>query len=161
LPSEYVLKTGTTARGSSAKASPSEISTTDGFAVKLGIGAFVAVPITSPEGDVMGVIQVTRSSGNVIEFCDKDVHELENFMPFCHAAIANAETLASAVLECKWSNVLLDLSKNLFENLESQDSLISKIMVNAAALLSCEVRQSLSHPPTPTHCRACIGSLFG
>ena len=43
-----------------------------------------------------------------------------------------------ALLECQWSNVLLELARNLFEDLDTIEHVVTKIMVNAAALLSCE-----------------------
>lgn len=43
-----------------------------------------------------------------------------------------------AVLEARWSNVLLTLARNLFEHIDSLDAVVTRIMVNAATLLACE-----------------------
>eukprot|EP00035_Acanthoeca_spectabilis_P006068 m.120052 g.120052 ORF g.120052 m.120052 type:complete len:865 (+) comp13335_c0_seq2:121-2715(+) len=138
---EHVLSSGCTVQGTGL--SPNPDNETDTLATKLGMGAILAMPITGLDGVCMGVIRVAQnipSAGGTdcVRFSEEDVRQLEDFTPFCAVAIQNAEIFATALLECKWSNVLLDLSKNLFENLQSKDSLISKIMVNAAALLTCE-----------------------
>ena len=66
------------------------------------------------------------------------MHALESFVGFCATALSNSQMFEQALLECRWSNVLLDLARTLFENLESIEQVVTNIMVNAAALLQCE-----------------------
>ena len=67
-----------------------------------------------------------------------DLEQIEIFAGFCATAISNAQMFQQALLECQWSNVLLELARNLFEDLDTIEHVVTKIMVNAAALLSCE-----------------------
>jgi len=101
------------------------------------IKSFIAVPIPSRCGTIVGVLLVynkKESDG----FNNDDLEELKGFVGFCATALSNSQMFEQALLECRWSNVLLDLARTLFENLESIDQVVTNIMVNAAALLSCE-----------------------
>lgn len=95
---EHVLKTGATARGCLRAASSPDATAADHLAANLGIGAFVAVPISGPEGDVMGVIQVAQSGDSAKGFADKDIRELELYVVSTHPC---PELLVmNAAIEC-------------------------------------------------------------
>ena len=59
-------------------------------------------------------------------------------IPFLSIAIRNAQNFEQALQEAQWSNCLLGLARCMFEQLDSIDSVVRRIMVNAAALLECE-----------------------
>ena len=101
----------------------------------------LAVPIICKNGERFGVLQLEEKIGSPSAndgFTLVDEAAVKQVLPFCTIAIRNAQTFEQALLEARWSNVLLGLARNLFENLESKDEVMTKIMVNAGALLKCE-----------------------
>ena len=101
----------------------------------------LAVPIICKNGERFGVLQLEEkieSAGGAEGFTPADEAALKQVLPFCTLAIRNAQTFEQALLEARWSNVLLGLARNLFETLDSKDAVVTKIMINAVKLLKCE-----------------------
>jgi dual 3',5'-cyclic-AMP and -GMP phosphodiesterase 11 len=101
----------------------------------------LAVPIHAKgngKGELVGVLEVRGRDNGAGEFAAEDVLTLERLVPWCSLAIKNAQTFEQVLIEARWANVLLGLARNMFENLDSKDAVVTRIMTNAAALLKCE-----------------------
>jgi GTP-sensing pleiotropic transcriptional regulator CodY len=105
-----------------------------------GAGSSFALPIICRNGERFGVLMLSEKIGAeaIHGFTLADDTAIRKVLPFCTTAIRNAQTFEQAVMEARWSNVLLGLAKNLFENLDSEDAVVAKIVANAAVLLKCE-----------------------
>lgn len=98
----------------------------------------MSIPLITSQGDGIGVIEFVRTAANPQDFSEDDESLMQSCIEYCCIAIRNSQMFEQAVVECQWSGVLLTLAKSIFEQLDNLDDMITKIIVNAAVLMSCE-----------------------
>ena len=88
---------------------------------------------------VIGVAQVVNKdvdSSNTFDGEDENI--LGTYLHFCALAMANAKVFEQAVLDCRSSEVLLELAKHVFTDLSSVGGVVQGIIKRAARLLQCD-----------------------
>ncbi|KAJ8687827.1 hypothetical protein QAD02_023621 [Eretmocerus hayati] len=112
----------------------SEIDERTGYKTSL----ILAMPICNYEGDVIGVAQIINKTNGGKEFSDHDVEIFQRYLTFCGIGIQNAQLFELSVLEYRRNQILLNLARNIFEEQNNLECLVTKIMTEAKELLKCE-----------------------
>ncbi|XP_066586223.1 cGMP-specific 3',5'-cyclic phosphodiesterase [Prorops nasuta] len=98
----------------------------------------LSMPICNYEGDVIGVAQIINKTNGSNEFTDRDVEVFQRYLTFCGIGIQNAQLFELSVQEYKRNQILLNLARNIFEEQNNLECLVTKIMREAKELLKCE-----------------------
>ncbi|XP_044003079.1 cGMP-specific 3',5'-cyclic phosphodiesterase [Aphidius gifuensis] len=98
----------------------------------------LSMPICDYEGEVIGVAQIINKTDGSNEFDDKDVEVFRRYLTFCGIGIQNAQLFELSVQEYKRNQILLNLARNIFEDQNNLECLVTKIMTEAKGLLKCE-----------------------
>ncbi|XP_034179846.1 phosphodiesterase 6 [Osmia lignaria lignaria] len=98
----------------------------------------LSMPICNYEGDVIGVAQIINKTNGSNEFTDKDVEVFQRYLTFCGIGIQNAQLFELSVQEYRRNQILLNLARNIFEEQNNLECLVTKIMTEAKELLKCE-----------------------
>ncbi|XP_036323196.1 cGMP-specific 3',5'-cyclic phosphodiesterase [Rhagoletis pomonella] len=100
--------------------------------------AILSMPICNYEGDVIGVAQIINKTNGSMEFSDHDVEIFRRYLTFCGIGIQNAQLFEMSVQEYRRNQILLSLARNIFEEQNNLECLVTKIMTEARELLKCE-----------------------
>lgn len=100
--------------------------------------AMVSMPICNYEGDVIGVAQIINKIDGTKEFSEKDVEVFRRYLTFCGIGIQNAQLFETSVQEYRRNQILLNLARNIFEEQNNLECLVTKIMTEARGLLKCQ-----------------------
>lgn len=106
--------------------------------------ALLSMPICNYEGEVIGVAQIVNKiddgGGGVQEFSEKDVELFRRYLTFCGlgAHIQNAQLFETSVQEYRRNQILLNLARNIFEEQNNLECLVTKIMTETRTLLKCQ-----------------------
>eukprot|EP00056_Hartaetosiga_gracilis_P012600 m.201099 g.201099 ORF g.201099 m.201099 type:complete len:617 (-) comp13715_c0_seq3:1373-3223(-) len=92
---------------------------------------------------LFGVVQVVnkrhkRGANTITQFIDEDIELMRIYTPFLVVAIRNSELFEAALKECRTLSILLELARNVFQELNTYDTVSAKIMSDAARLVDCE-----------------------
>ncbi|KAH0952975.1 hypothetical protein HN011_011017 [Eciton burchellii] len=98
----------------------------------------LSMPICNYEGDVIGVAQIINKTNDSNEFTDRDVEVFQRYLTFCGIGIQNAQLFELSVQEYRRNQILLNLARNIFEEQNNLECLVTKIMTEAKELLKCE-----------------------
>ncbi|XP_076241567.1 phosphodiesterase 6 isoform X2 [Calliopsis andreniformis] len=98
----------------------------------------LSMPICNYEGDVIGVAQIINKTNGSNEFTDRDVEVFQRYLTFCGIGIQNAQLFELSVQEYRRNQILLNLARNIFEEQNNLECLVTKIMTEAKELLKCE-----------------------
>ncbi|XP_012222882.1 cGMP-specific 3',5'-cyclic phosphodiesterase isoform X2 [Linepithema humile] len=98
----------------------------------------LSMPICNYEGDVIGVAQIINKTNGSNEFTDRDVGVFQRYLTFCGIGIQNAQLFELSVQEYRRNQILLNLARNIFEEQNNLECLVTKIMTEAKELLKCE-----------------------
>ncbi|XP_015176353.1 PREDICTED: cGMP-specific 3',5'-cyclic phosphodiesterase isoform X2 [Polistes dominula] len=98
----------------------------------------LSMPICNYEGDVIGVAQIINKTNGSNEFTEKDVEVFKRYLTFCGIGIQNAQLFELSVQEYRRNQILLNLARNIFEEQNNLECLVTKIMTEAKELLKCE-----------------------
>ncbi|XP_057329164.1 cGMP-specific 3',5'-cyclic phosphodiesterase-like [Microplitis mediator] len=98
----------------------------------------LSMPICNYEGDVIGVAQIINKTNGNNEFTDRDIEVFKRYLTFCGIGIQNAQLFELSVLEYRRNQILLNLARNIFEEQNNLECLVTKIMTEAKELLKCE-----------------------
>lgn len=72
------------------------------------------------------------------EFTERDVEVFRRYLTFCGIGIQNAQLFEMSVQEFQRNQTLLNLARNIFEEQNNLDCLVTKIMTEARGLLKCQ-----------------------
>ncbi|XP_017787419.1 PREDICTED: cGMP-specific 3',5'-cyclic phosphodiesterase-like [Habropoda laboriosa] len=97
----------------------------------------LSMPISNYEGDVIGVAQIINKTNGSNEFTDRDVEVFQRYLTFCGIGIQNAQLFELSVQEYRRNQILLNLARNIFEEQNNLECLVTKIMTEAKELLKC------------------------
>ncbi|XP_076678724.1 phosphodiesterase 6 isoform X2 [Andrena cerasifolii] len=97
----------------------------------------LSMPICNYEGDVIGVAQIINKTNGSNEFTDRDVEVFQRYLTFCGIGIQNAQLFELSVQEYRRNQILLNLARNIFEEQNNLECLVTKIMTEAKELLKC------------------------
>ncbi|XP_050325171.1 cGMP-specific 3',5'-cyclic phosphodiesterase [Bactrocera neohumeralis] len=100
--------------------------------------AILSMPICNYEGDVIGVAQIINKTNGSMEFDEHDVEIFRRYLTFCGIGIQNAQLFEMSVQEYRRNQILLSLARNIFEEQNNLECLVTKIMTEARELLKCE-----------------------
>eukprot|EP00794_Sanderia_malayensis_P006846 gene6846-7614_t len=103
--------------------------------------SILCMPIKSSEGEVIGVAQVINKIGadnEVHVFTADDEKIFEKYLVFCGIGITNAHLYERSQAEIRRNHVLLELTRTIFEEQSSLDSIVHKIMMSTQSFLQCE-----------------------
>ncbi|XP_067619163.1 cGMP-specific 3',5'-cyclic phosphodiesterase isoform X4 [Eurosta solidaginis] len=100
--------------------------------------AILSLPICNYEGDVIGVAQIINKTNGSMEFDEHDVEIFRRYLTFCGIGIQNAQLFEMSVQEYRRNQILLSLARNIFEEQNNLECLVTKIMTEARELLKCE-----------------------
>ncbi|XP_043266143.1 cGMP-specific 3',5'-cyclic phosphodiesterase-like [Colletes gigas] len=98
----------------------------------------LSMPICNYEGDVIGVAQIINKTNGSNEFTERDVEVFQRYLTFCGIGIQNAQLFELSVQEYRRNQILLNLARNIFEEQNNLECLVTKIMTEAKELLKCE-----------------------
>ncbi|XP_011329812.2 cGMP-specific 3',5'-cyclic phosphodiesterase isoform X2 [Ooceraea biroi] len=98
----------------------------------------LSMPICNYEGDVIGVAQIINKTNDSNEFTNRDVEVFQRYLTFCGIGIQNAQLFELSVQEYRRNQILLNLARNIFEEQNNLECLVTKIMTEAKELLKCE-----------------------
>ncbi|KYN19994.1 cGMP-specific 3',5'-cyclic phosphodiesterase [Trachymyrmex cornetzi] len=98
----------------------------------------LSMPICNYEGDVIGVAQIINKTNGSNEFTDRDIEVFQRYLTFCGIGIQNAQLFELSVQEYRRNQILLNLARNIFEEQNNLECLVTKIMTEAKELLKCE-----------------------
>ncbi|XP_071567949.1 cGMP-specific 3',5'-cyclic phosphodiesterase isoform X1 [Temnothorax nylanderi] len=98
----------------------------------------LSMPICNYEGDVIGVAQIINKTNGSNEFTGRDVEVFQRYLTFCGIGIQNAQLFELSVQEYRRNQILLNLARNIFEEQNNLECLVTKIMTEAKELLKCE-----------------------
>ncbi|XP_014485064.1 PREDICTED: cGMP-specific 3',5'-cyclic phosphodiesterase [Dinoponera quadriceps] len=98
----------------------------------------LSMPICNYEGDVIGVAQIINKTNGSNEFTKRDVEVFQRYLTFCGIGIQNAQLFELSVQEYRRNQILLNLARNIFEEQNNLECLVTKIMTEAKELLKCE-----------------------
>lgn len=100
--------------------------------------ALLSMPICNYEGDVIGVAQIINKTDGSEAFSEKDVEVFRRYLTFCGIGIQNAQLFDTSVQEFRRNQILLNLARNIFEEQNNLECLVTKIMNEARSLLKCQ-----------------------
>lgn len=112
----------------------SNIDITTGYKTTL----ILSMPICNYDGDVIGVAQIINKTNGSNEFTERDVEVFKRYLTFCGIGIQNAQIFELSVVEYRRNQRLLNLARNIFEEQNNLECLVTKIMTEAKELLKCE-----------------------
>lgn len=72
------------------------------------------------------------------EFTERDVEIFRRYLTFCGIGITNAQLFEMSIQEYRRNQILLNLARNIFEEQNNLECLVTKIMTEATELLKCE-----------------------
>lgn len=72
------------------------------------------------------------------EFTERDVEIFRRYLTFCGIGIQNAQLFEMSIQEYRRNQILLNLARNIFEEQNNLECLVTKIMTEATELLKCE-----------------------
>ncbi|KAG7200832.1 hypothetical protein KM043_003202 [Ampulex compressa] len=98
----------------------------------------LSMPICNYEGDVIGVAQIINKTNGSNEFTNRDVEVFQRYLTFCGIGIQNAQLFELSVQEYRRNQILLNLARNIFEEQNNLECLVTKIMTEAKELLKCK-----------------------
>ncbi|KAJ6637639.1 cGMP-specific 3',5'-cyclic phosphodiesterase [Pseudolycoriella hygida] len=98
----------------------------------------LSMPISNYEGDVIGVAQIINKTDDSTEFTERDVEIFRRYLTFCGIGIQNAQLFEMSIQEYRRNQILLNLARNIFEEQNNLECLVTKIMTEATELLKCE-----------------------
>ncbi|KAG8237832.1 hypothetical protein J437_LFUL002441 [Ladona fulva] len=98
----------------------------------------LCMPICNREDEVIGVAQIINKADGTEEFTERDVEVFRRYLAFCGIGIQNAQLFEMSVLEYRRNQILLHLARNIFEEQNNLECLVTKIMREARDLLRCE-----------------------
>ncbi|XP_019850838.1 PREDICTED: cGMP-specific 3',5'-cyclic phosphodiesterase-like isoform X2 [Amphimedon queenslandica] len=131
-----VAKTGELINLKDAYDSPyfnKEIDKLTGYRTK----ALLCMPIKTSSGEVIGVAQVMNKH-NDGEFTEEDVEVFNTYMTFCAIGLTNSHLFELSFTHSRRLQMLLELTKKLFEDTTSMEEMIECIMSEALKLIPCE-----------------------
>lgn len=100
--------------------------------------ALLSMPICNYEGEVIGVAQIINKTNGSACFSEKDVEVFRRYLTFCGIGIQNAQLFETSVQEYRRNQILLNLARNIFEEQNNLECLVTKIMNEAISLLKCQ-----------------------
>lgn len=100
--------------------------------------ALLSMPICNYEGDVIGVAQIINKTDGSDAFSEKDAEVFQRYLTFCGIGIQNAQLFDTSVQEYRRNQILLNLARNIFEEQNNLECLVTKIMNEAKSLLKCQ-----------------------
>jgi len=113
--------------------------------------SILCMPVMSGDGHVIGVAQVINKVGRdglVHVFNADDEKIFERYLVFCGIGITNAHLFERSQAEIARNQVLLDLTRAIFEEQSSLDNIVHKIMMSTQSFLQCERCSVLLVDPT-------------
>lgn len=81
------------------------------------------------------IMQLFTDSG---AFSDKDIEVFGRYLTFCGIGIQNAQLFETSVQEYRRNQILLNLARSIFEEQNNLECLVTKILMEARALLKCK-----------------------
>nr|XP_039272935.1 LOW QUALITY PROTEIN: cGMP-specific 3',5'-cyclic phosphodiesterase-like [Styela clava] len=104
--------------------------------------SILCMPIRDSVKRIVGVAQVINKQhidGNsYCAFTERDEKIFASYLGFCGIAIHNAQIFEKSQLENRRNEVLLDLTKVLFEEQSSLNLVMETILLHTTSLLNCE-----------------------
>ncbi|KAJ8317387.1 hypothetical protein KUTeg_005291 [Tegillarca granosa] len=100
--------------------------------------SILCCPILNYEGEVVGVAQIINKLSGSHEFTQQDEDVFKKYLIFCGIGITNAQLFELSVQEYRRNQMLLNLARGIFEEQNSLQKLVQKIMLDAQELLKCE-----------------------
>ncbi|XP_065319651.1 cGMP-specific 3',5'-cyclic phosphodiesterase-like isoform X3 [Gordionus sp. m RMFG-2023] len=107
--------------------------------------AILCMPIMNYEEEVVGVAQIINKRKGKQEFTSKDQEVFRKYMIFCGIGIQNARLFQISIQEYKRNKLLLKLARNIFEQQNTLDQLVPKIMRDTQEIIKAECAIYIIH----------------
>lgn len=114
----------------------------------INVGSVLCQPIIQPNGDLTGVMELTRAA-NLPPFTDKDNQIANSYLAWGGIVLYYAEMYHTMHKQRKLNEFLLNVTKSIFQDIVSMDTVIMKIMNFAQTLVDAD-RTSLFLMDTKT-----------
>ncbi|GAU92146.1 hypothetical protein RvY_04264-2 [Ramazzottius varieornatus] len=99
--------------------------------------SLLALPILNRDGEVVGVAEIMNKKGGT-HFNARDEIVFARYLTFCGIGIQNAQLFEMSVQEHIRNQILLKLARGIFEEQQSVERVVHKILVESKALFKCE-----------------------
>ncbi|XP_066928050.1 probable 3',5'-cyclic phosphodiesterase pde-5 isoform X2 [Clytia hemisphaerica] len=100
-------------------------------------GSVLCQPIISPNGDLMGVMELTRLA-SMTSFSDTDNQIVNGYLTWGSIVLYYAEMYHSMHKQRRLNEFLLNVTKSIFQDIVSMDTVIMKIMNFAQTLVDAD-----------------------
>ncbi|OQV25950.1 cGMP-specific 3',5'-cyclic phosphodiesterase [Hypsibius exemplaris] len=99
--------------------------------------SLLALPILNRDGEVVGLAEIMNKKGGT-HFNARDESIFARYLTFCGIGIQNAQLFEMSVQEHIRNQILLKLARGIFEEQQSLERVVHKILIESKALFKCE-----------------------